>query len=191
MCCRRERTWLAMRLIRLFSISAAASTAQLLHMVGRTSSNTKNLCKSFQSDHSIGTRGVWIQGGLSTDIQICSPVATYSLPVQFILPAANASSQSPLQMATRTILPLVHNSNHTQNKADLPETGEGCNSPGLWFTPHLLPLKSGSVASAISVSNQRPEEQLISGQWYIYAEAQHIAQAWRLYNCHAYLSVQG
>ena len=42
--------------------------------------------------------------GLSTDIQICSPVATHSPPGQFILPAPNASSQSPLQTATRTIL---------------------------------------------------------------------------------------
>lgn len=72
-------------------------------MVSRTSSNTyKNLYQPFHGDHSAGTRGVMTRG-LSTDIH-CSPVATHSLSGQFISPAANASFQSSLQTAARTIL---------------------------------------------------------------------------------------
>lgn len=107
MCCRKEKTLVRSKVNFFFPISAAASqpllTSYLPWLAEQVQTLIKNLCKPLHSNHSTGTRGVMTRG-LSTDIQICSPVATHSLPGQFILPVANGSSQSPLQMATKPIL---------------------------------------------------------------------------------------
>lgn len=154
-----------------FSCSNPASTAQTPRVVSTTLTKTI-LQRSITIARGIMTRA------LSTDTQICSPVATHSLPGPFLLPAANAAPQSPLQRATRTL-------HQTRQSFTRWQPGESChrgsNSPGC--TSHKA---KGWWYLLFLVSNQGPEGQLISRQWYIYVQAQHTlhrGKVWSLQKC--------
>lgn len=73
--------------------------------------------------------------------------------------------------------PLVHNCSLTQNKAELPKMAARRTLPQMQqFIWTYLSLKSRVSCICHFLSNQRPEGQLISGQQYIYAQAQYRAQ---------------